>query len=172
MEDKPEKLNKDGNRRKPHSPHPKKLMRVPLLKGEFKPSKTQELFRECYYKELQATRMPINPYIILKEKVGLNPQNWNSWQKRAGFTDWFLDFKEKYHETIGISDVHEAIYQQAFKENGSADRKLYLERFDKGYKPKSDNTFVFVGSRPQENINEKQIVEQSRKYVESVVSTQ
>lgn len=131
--------------------------------GEFTASAYQVRFMSEYLKQLAEGGQP-NPYEIVKG-LGIAGQNWVNWQKKRGFTDWFLKRRDSFHRQVGLPNVHTKIYVEAMKDSVQ-DRKLYLERFDKDYKPKTEQSMVFAGSRPID-IDEKSAVEQSRKYIES-----
>jgi hypothetical protein len=110
------------------------------------------------------------PTKIFSEDLGRPLTNWYSWQKKPGFTQWFLDQRNRYHCTVGVADVHDAILKNALADS-AADRKLHLERFDPAYKPKNEQSFVFVGSKPRDEVDDTDITEQSRKKIESLSKT-
>lgn len=136
--------------------------------GKFQPTELMIEFMNTYLAVLARDGKAVKPYEILSKEMGRNPQNWYNWQSIAGFTQWFLDRRASFHETVGIANVHDAIYENALKDSAQ-DRKLHLERFDAKYKPRTEQSFVFAGSRPIDNMSEEEIVERSRKQVESVV---
>lgn len=130
----------------------------------FTPSAFQLQFTQIYLQVIAGGQIP-RPTTILKE-MGRNTANFYIWSKNPKFMKWFLACKEEFHASRGLAEVHTATYTHALKES-PADRKLYLERFDEKYKPTVKQQISFVGSRPDDDMDEEQIREQSRKYVES-----
>jgi len=125
---------------------------LPAIIGiaEFKPTGTM-IEMICHYLQNAAEGHPKTPLQILKE-LGHSKQNWYDWHKRKeGFADWFNTVITEYHSRFGLHDVYNAIYREALK-NSAQDRKLYLERFDDKYRPKSEQEIkASVGRRPPDS---------------------
>lgn len=83
--------------------------------------------------------------------LGHARQNWYMWKKRPLFMDWWDKACNKFYQSSGLNDVYSAIYRNAVT-NSQADRKLYLERFDKQYKPASSQEHTFPGVAPPEQV--------------------
>ena len=79
---------------------------------------------------------------------------WYQWCKKPGFLRWWNEAKAEYHATINLSRVHDTLFRCARKPIGthSADRKTYLERFDKDYKPQHAEEHRFPGIMPPDEI--------------------
>lgn len=66
--------------------------------------------------------------------LGSSKQNYYNWLKKEGYTEWWDKAVADFHSNIGLAGVYNAIYRRA-KGNSPTDAKLYLERFDKDYRP-------------------------------------
>jgi len=96
-------------------------------------------------------------------------QNWYNWQRKQGFIEWWNEAQREYHSTTGLSHVHKAIYHNALRDTGTADRKLFVERFDQDYKPKSAQEITgFAGRRPEDS---RAAIEASKARARAVQST-
>ena len=116
----------------------------------------------CSYLQAQELNKPQSAIQILK-KLGNNVSNWYLWQKKDGFTDWWNRACADYHTNIGLSSVYGAIHRRATG-NSPQDAKLYLERFDKDYKPTTGQEHTFPGIAPPDKAEE--AVERSRQRAE------
>lgn len=142
------------------------FVKIPVLKGGFKPTSLQVCFMQTYLTRLDANNM-VGPTEILTKDLNSRAANWWNWKQNPDFVKWFIETKESFHTSLGIAYVHDAIYRNALRDS-PADRKLMLERFDAKYRPRTEGKFMFVGSRPDEDEGqEEEIVEQSRKFVHS-----
>ena len=90
--------------------------------------------------------------ISLLDAMGKAKTNWYNWLKKEGFIQWWNRAIEQYFSGYGICEVHAAIYRNALG-NSAQDRKLYLERFDKDYKPTSKTEIkAHIGRRPPDTL--------------------
>lgn len=116
-------------------------IQLPSLVGtqEFTPSGLM-VRTLCAYLQAFEKEQPVSALQILSS-FGNSKQNWYNWHKKEGFAEWWNKATEDFHANIGLAGVYNAIYRRA-KGNSPADAKLYLERFDKEYKPgtKQDHT--------------------------------
>ena len=138
---------------------------------EHRPSSLQMRFAEIYLRRLDlgdelGRGFEIN---ILENDLKCTSQNWYNWNRDPRFVKWFLALKENFNVTRGLSNVHTATYSHALKES-PADRKLFLERFDKMYKPQTAQSVSFVGMRPADNINEDSVKTQSEEFRKRIES--
>jgi len=148
-----------------------KMRKVDLYNGKFKPTNLMIEFVNVYLRVLNENNGQAKTIgSIFREELKKSDSIWYYWQKKPGFTQWFLEQRQRYHSTIGVANVHDAILKNALADS-AADRKLHLERFDPLYKPKNEQSFVFVGSRPREEVSDSDIVEQSKKRIESLSKT-
>lgn len=127
-------------------------IQLPSLVGtqEFKP--TGLMIRTlCAYLQALERGEHILPYKILKG-LGSSDKNWYNWLRKEGFIQWWDKGVGDYHVSIGLSRVHIAIYRRALG-TSPQDAKLYLERFDKDYKPATakEHSF-FPGIAPPADI--------------------
>lgn len=106
------------------------------------------------------------PYKIL-EKLGASNKNWYNWLKKDGFIKWWNRACGDYHADIGLGRIHVAIYRRALG-NSSQDAKLYLERFDKDYKPTTGKEHTFPGLEPPADLPG--AIERSRERAKMVAS--
>jgi hypothetical protein len=100
--------------------------------------------------------------ITLLDAMGKAKTNWYNWLKKEGFMSWWNQAIDEYFSGHGLKEVHASIYRNAVKSgaNSSADRKLYLERFDDKYKP-ATKTEIWAG-QVQENIrNEDEAIKEA-----------
>ena len=152
-----------------------KIISSPVLgNAEFRPTNLMMRFVELYVKTLEADG-EVSPWKVMKE-LGSDNMNWQRWSHNPKFMKWFMSCCESYHSNIGLANVHNSIYKHAIKESPQ-DRKLFVERFDKGYKPQTSQSLTFVGLRPADDIsgkvNEGSVRSQSeqfRKQIESKVN--
>jgi hypothetical protein len=132
-------------------PRAKKLLTIiPTLvqDGDFKPTALMIQFMVTYLQVL--TKDPhITPYECIKHSRLCSVQSLYDWQKKPGFEAWLNKCHTEYFSTTGLTKVHKRVYETAL-DNSSADRKLYLERFDPGYKPQSGQTLSLTGYVPPE----------------------
>lgn len=117
---------------------------------EFEPSglmiRTLSVFLQCL--EAKEVQSPTD----CLEAQGKDKSNWYKWQAKEGFIKWWTKAIEKYHTRTGLSHVHNSLYQAALAPGGATDRKLYLERFDKDYKPTTSEEHRFPGLEPPEDV--------------------
>lgn len=138
-----------------------------LFDFDFHPSPIMVKFAQEYIIRIEDGR-DVSPWLLLEE-LGTSRQNWYNWQKKEGFTKWFLKMQENFHKTLGLANVHQSIYKHAIKES-PPDRKLMLERFDESYKPKVEQQFTFVGTRPDDDIDIEDLKDKSEKFRKAVES--
>ena len=132
---------------------PTMTMQLPSLVGcaEFVPTGLM-IQTLCVYLQSFTNKENKSAIKILKE-TGHSTRNWYNWiYSKPGFIDWWNKVIADYHANYGLSDVYNAIYREALK-NSAQDRKLYLERFDDKYRPKSEQEIkASVGRRPPDSI--------------------
>ena len=157
------KKNKKQERRKPRIVYKTQLkvvkeqpvvnmtIQLPSLVGtqEFTPSGLMIKTLCAYLQALQDDSVK-SPIQILSS-LGSSKQNWYNWQVKDGFAQWWTRACAEYHENIGLSHVHAAIYRRAVG-NSPQDAKLHLERFDKQYKPTTGTEVKFPGIAPPEDL--------------------
>lgn len=124
------------------------IMRLPAMvkSGNYEPSGTQIIVLCAYLQSLDAAEFK-KPTQILKD-LDKSPDNWNKWQRRDGFIDWWNGACEEYHKSIGLSSVHSHMLRRALQESPQ-DAKLFMERFDPKYKPKQ-SVEHYPGQQPPE----------------------
>lgn len=134
---------------------------------EFEPSglmiRTLIVFLHCL-EEAKETQSPTD---CLKAQ-GKDKSNWYKWQAKEGFNLWWTKNIETFHTSTGLSRVHNSLYQAALMPGGATDRKLYLERFDKDYKPATSQEYTFPGLRPPDDTQA--AIERSRERARQVAS--
>lgn len=134
---------------------------------EFEPSglmiRTLSVFLQCL--EAKEAQSPTE----CLEAQGKDKSNWYKWRAKPDFVTWWTKAIEEYHTRTGLSHVHNSLYQAALTPGGATDRKLYLERFDKDYKPTTakEHSF-FPGLEPPEGIQG--AIERSRERAKQVAS--
>jgi len=101
----------------------------------------------CAFLEALDAKKHISPPQILTA-LGKHSSNWYIWLKKPLFTEWWNKAIAEYHSHIGLSNVHNALYKFALKLSNPTDRKTYLERFDKDYKPTTSQEHSFPGIAP------------------------
>jgi hypothetical protein len=105
--------------------------------------------------------------ISLLAAMGKAKTNWYNWAKKEGFMSWWNRAIDEYFSGHGIREVHASVYRNALG-NSAADRKLYLERFDEGYKPVSRTEIeAYAGRRPPDAAEAR---ERNRKRVEAITN--
>ena len=103
----------------------------------------------CGYMEGIEKGIDASPMQILKAD-GHARKNWYNWTNKTGFMAWWSRSLSEFHLHTGIPEVHKAMFRRARKDS-SADAKLYLERFDKDYKPTiRTEVDIFAGRRPDD----------------------
>jgi len=85
-------------------------------------------------------------------EAGCSNKLWYKWLKRPHFIDWWNAAVAEYHKSTGLSDIYGDIFKFARRAVNHADRKLYLERFDKDYKPQHAEEHRFPGIMPPDEI--------------------
>lgn len=140
---------------------------VDFTMSDFKPTPLMLEFAQKYIAEIDDGN-DISPTKVL-EAMGKSKQNWYYWLKRAGFIKWFLNYQQNFYKTFGLANVHNSIYTHAIKDS-PPDRKLYVERFDKEYKPKTEQQIAFVGTRPEDGLTDDEIERQSEEYRKQIES--
>lgn len=101
------------------------------------------------------------------DSLKASKQNWYNWQRKEGFIEWWTQAIQKYHTTTGLSHVYGAVYRRATA-SSPQDAKMYLERFDKDYKPATAQEHTFPGVVPPEAIAP--ALERSRQRAKAVQS--
>lgn len=112
----------------------------------------------CAFLEALDAKKHISPPQILTA-LGKHSSNWYKWLKKDGFINWWTKAIEEYHNRIGLANVHNALYINALG-NSPTDRKTYLERFDKDYKPRTREERSFPGIAPPDETEK--AIERSR----------
>lgn len=131
---------------------------------EFRPTGLMIKAISVYLLALDKDR-PLLPREAVIEAEG-SENIWYIWLKKPLFLKWWNQAIAEYHSHIGLSNVHNALYKSALKTVGafSADRKTFLERFDKDYKPATSQEHSFPGIAPPDETE--QAVERSRQRAE------
>jgi len=125
-------------------------IKMPSIVGnsDYSPSALQ-LKILCGYMEGIEKGISASPMMLLK-KAGHSKANWYHWLSKTGFMAWWTRSLDEFHLHTGIPEVHKAIFKRA-RRDSSADAKLYLERFDKDYKPTVRAEIdIFAGRRPED----------------------
>ena len=125
-------------------------VKLPSLVGtvEFQPTGLQ-IQVLCAYLEALANRErlgTVSPTDILAS-LGRDKSNWYHWIKKPEFMTWWNQAVEEYFSGHGLNEVHQAIFKRAIT-NSPTDAKMFLERFDKDYKPATAQEHTFPGIRP------------------------
>ncbi|MBA7714061.1 hypothetical protein ES703_123075 [subsurface metagenome] len=100
----------------------------------------------CAFLEALDAKKHISPPQILTA-LSKHSSNWYKWLKKDEFINWWTKAIEEYHNRIGLANVHNALYINALG-NSPTDRKTYMERFDKNYKPATATEHNFKGIEP------------------------
>jgi len=129
----------------------KLTIKLPIIVGtqEYEPTGLQ-IQVLCAYIEAINAKEQAEPIRLLKA-MAKAPTNWYNWLKKNGFMQWWNQAIEEYFTGHGLSEVHSAIYRRALG-NSSQDAKIFLERFDKEYKPTTREERTFPGLEPPEDI--------------------
>lgn len=143
------------------------IVKLPAMVGttEFNPTGLM-LETLCTYLQVSALTSVMTPLMVLKAN-GHSKQNWYDWEKKEGFSEWWSAAQDEYHSRLGLSDVYKAILRRALG-TSPQDAKLYLERFDKKYKPTTVEERMFPGLKPPEEIQG--AIERSRARAKLVAS--
>ena len=81
-----------------------------------------------------------SPAQVLRDDVSGNYGQWYNWLSRyPKFDQWWESNLERVGKGTCLQQVHRAIARRACKDSPQ-DAKMYLERFDKKYKPSSQVT--------------------------------
>lgn len=147
----------------------KLTIKLPSLVGtqEYEPTGLQ-IQVLCAYIEAINAEEQAEPIRLLKA-MGKAPTNWYNWLKKKGFIEWWNKAIQEYFTGHGLSEVHSAIYRRALG-NSSQDAKIYLERFDKEYKPTTKEEHSFPGLRPPEDAQA--AIERSKERTKKLVASE
>lgn len=145
----------------------KLILKLPAMVGISNFTPTQLMIETlCTHIQSQGTKDVMSPLQALKAN-GHSLTNWYRWlAEREGFMTWWNAAIAEYHSYLCLPDVYNAIYRRALRLS-SADAKLYLERFDKAYKPATAQEHTFPGIEPQDA---EEAVERSRERAKEVSS--
>ena len=131
--------------------------------GSYKPTALQA---KLCYADIHQNPEGLSPTRLLT-KLGYCRNNWYVWQGRdPAFIEWFDSVVHSALPSDALRNVHRAMYSEALK--GTAqDRKLFLQRFDKGYKPKSssDSTHTFKGFIPPDDVGVARSKERQKRFL-------
>jgi len=101
----------------------------------------------CAFLEATNRGEQANPLSLL-DALGKAKTNWYGWLKKGGFIEWWNQAVGEFFSGHGLSEVHASVFRNALG-NSPADRKLFMERFDKEYKPVSKyEVGAYTGERP------------------------
>ena len=117
----------------------------------------------CKVLQLNAINDDTKPYLILEE-MGKSNSNWYEWVKRADFCEWWHAAHVEYHSKTGLAGMYNAVQRRGLA-NSSQDAKLYLERFDKQYKPQTTTENTFKGFAPPDERKQIEAIETSRRMI-------
>lgn len=123
-------------------------IQLPSLIGtqEFTPSGLM-IKMLCAHLQSLELQEPMSVIKLLIED-GHSRSNWYDWLRKPGFVEWWNKACTDFHTNIGLSKVYMSIYRRAMC-NSAQDAKIYLERFDDGYKPTSKTEMdIYPGHRP------------------------
>jgi len=86
------------------------------------------------------------------KSVGISRETYYNWMEIGAFREWWMD-RAEHHFTLLKTSIFSATHKAATSEKSqprgsSADRKLFLERFDKDYMPKSRKDINHAGAMP------------------------
>ena len=80
--------------------------------------------------------------------MGHDRSNWYKWQKLPGFQQWWYKTIEEELQGGILNKVHANLAKLAMTQRDSSIIKLFLERFDKQYKPTTKQEHGFAGIEP------------------------
>jgi len=109
----------------------------------FEPTTAMQKFAVAYIQQPELSHCEI------LRALGYSVQLWYQWQHKPGFKPWLQKVVSDSMSGIRLTEVYNAIYRRAC-DNSPQDAKLFLERFDKDYKPtnKTELEFGNKGQRP------------------------
>jgi hypothetical protein len=118
---------------------------------EFHPTCTMQKVLWAHLKEISNPECDkvTNPAKILA-KMGHDRSNWYKWQKQTGFWEWWNKAIEEELEGGILNRVYANLAKLAMTQRDSSVIKLFLERFDKKYKPATRQEYDFAGYPPPE----------------------
>ncbi len=86
------------------------------------------------------------------KRAGITPQAYYKWFRNEAFREWWqgeLDRFFAFRRGRVVAAVYEAAISEKPQPRGSTtDRRLFLERYDKGYMPRSKQEMVHRGTVP------------------------
>lgn len=120
-----------------------------IATAEFTPTAIMQKFALVYVQDKEG----LSPNQILKG-LGHSEQLWYQWKKKPHFQAWLQRVCTEFFGTIALSNVHRAIYLRALG-NSPPDAKMFLERFDKAYRPTSKTEIdAYQGRRPPDAVQD------------------
>lgn len=135
---------------KDHTGH-RLIIKLPAMVGTTQFTPTGIMIETlCSHLQVTGDKGLMSPTEILRAN-GRSATNWYRWQEKEGFIEWWTAAQAEYHSRLGLGDVHKAIRRRALG-NSPQDAKLYLERFDKEYKPTTAQEHKFPGLEPPEDL--------------------
>jgi len=152
----------------------KLIDRIPPLIGihEFRPTQRMIEFVWTWAKLLEKCVneqeiMAVTPYIVCKHLCGFAESTYYNWRKKPSFQMWLNAVLNDFHKTVHLQTVWSSILRRATA-NSPQDAKLWIERWDDGYKPTTTTEHKISGIRPPDAVSEAQAIGASRKRIESI----
>ena len=116
---------------------------------EFEPTALMIKTVSVYLEGLKSQEESLTPPQVLVQ-IGHGRQNWYNWLKRPLFKEWWDKVCTEFYTNTALYNVHGAIYRRAMANSDQA-AKMFLERFDKDYKPATAQEHSFPGIAPPED---------------------
>lgn len=99
-------------------------------------------------------------YPALCKAVKIDQTLYYKWKQVPGFIQWLQAVQNSFLKSEGLPRVYNAVLKRACG-NSPQDAKMFLERFDKDYKPVTGQEHTVTGMRPPD-IDPQEAIERSR----------